>query len=256
MPYNKAEPREVDAMRTVKEVSELTGVSVRTLHHYDGIGLLKPTATTDAGYRMYDDAALEKLYTILLFRELEFPLKDIKAIMDSPRFDPSEALEQQIQLLEKQYKHIGRLIALACEIQRRGKEAMGFEAFDKTEIEQYKQEARERWGSTEAYQEYMHRQLRKTKQENEKDGEVLTGALRAIAELRPLMPEAAQVQQKVQELQAVFSARFYSCTKEILLSLGEMYVTDERFTRNIDRDLGEGAARFIRDAIRVYCKKA
>ena len=205
---------------------------------------------------MYDDAALEKLHTILLFRELEFPLREIKAIMESPRFDPSEALEQQIVLLEKQYKHIGRLIALASEIQRRGKEAMGFEMFDKSEIEQYKQEARERWGNNEAYQEYMHRQLRKTKQENEKDGELLTGALRAVSELRHLPPENAEVQQKVQEVQAMFTARFYTCTNEILLSLGEMYVTDERFTRNIDRDLGEGAARFIRDAIRVYCKKA
>lgn len=243
-------------MKTVKEVSELTGVSVRTLHHYDAIGLLKPSATTDAGYRLYDDAALEKLHNILLFRELEFPLKEIKAIMESPRFDPLEALDQQIELLEKQYRHIGRLIALASEIQRRGKEAMGFEVFDKSEIEQYKKEARERWGNHEAYQEYVHKQLRKTKQESEKDGERLTGALNAIACLRHLQPENDEVQQKVKELQQTFTALFYNCTNEILLSLGEMYVTDERFTRNIDRDCGEGAAMFIRDAIRVYCKNA
>ena len=103
-------------MKTVKEVSELTGVSIRTLHHYDAIGLLKPTEVTEAGYRLYDDAALEKLHTILLFRELEFPLREIKQIMESPNFDPTEALEQQIGLLQRQYKHIGRLIALACEI--------------------------------------------------------------------------------------------------------------------------------------------
>ncbi len=243
-------------MKTVKEISDLTGVSIRTLHHYDEIGLLKPTATTEAGYRLYDESALEKLHTILLFRELEFPLKEIKTIMESPRFDPMDALEQQIELLEKKYRHIGRLIALASEIQRRGKEAMGFEVFDKSEIEQYKQEARERWGGTEAYQEYVHKQLRKSKAENEKDGEVLTNALKAISELREMPADSDAVQQKVKEFQEVFSATFYRCTNEILASLGEMYVTDQRFTRNIDKQHGEGAALFIRDAIRCYCKKA
>ena len=87
-------------MRTVKEVSRLTGVSVRTLHHYDAIGLLKPTEVTRAGYRLYDDTALSRLQSILLFRELQFPLKEIKAILDSPDFDPEEALTQQIKLLE------------------------------------------------------------------------------------------------------------------------------------------------------------
>ncbi len=100
-------------MRTVKEVSKITGVSVRTLHHYDAIGLLKPTKVTEAGYRLYDDTALSRLQNILLFRELQFPLKEIKAILDSPDFDPSEAISQQIGLLELQYKHIGELIALA-----------------------------------------------------------------------------------------------------------------------------------------------
>ena len=81
-------------MKTVNEVSKLTGVSVRTLHHYDEIGLLKPTSTTEAGYRLYDDTALERLQHILLFRELQFPLKDIKAILDSPDFDPMDYLGQ------------------------------------------------------------------------------------------------------------------------------------------------------------------
>lgn len=86
-------------MRTVNEVSKITGVSVRTLHHYDAIGLLKPTKVTEAGYRMYDDTAISRLQSILLFRELQFPLKEIKSILDSPNFDPAEALTQQIELL-------------------------------------------------------------------------------------------------------------------------------------------------------------
>ena len=89
-------------MKTVKEISKITGVSVRTLHHYDAIGLLKPTAKTPAGYRLYDDTALERLQQILLFRELQFPLKEIQSILDSPSFNPAQALEQQIHLLELQ----------------------------------------------------------------------------------------------------------------------------------------------------------
>lgn len=243
-------------MKTVSEVSELSGVSVRTLHHYDQIGLLKPTSVTEAGYRLYDDAALEKLHTILLFRELEFPLKEIKAIMDSPTFDPTEALEQQIGLLQRQYKHIGRLIALACEIQRRGKTAMGFEAFDKTEIEQYKQEARERWSGTEAYQEYMHRQLRKTPEQAQQEGEEVIAFLAEAGKLRHLPPESETVQQKIRDLQALFSRNFYTCTTQILSALGEMYVDSDRFRRNIDKEGGEGTAAFLRDAIRIYCKNA
>mgnify|MGYP000881895910 CR=1 FL=1 len=91
-------------MKTVKEVSRITGVSVRTLHHYDAIGLLKPTAVTEAGYRLYDDAALERMQSILFFRELQFPLKDIKRILDAPDFDPMTALAQQVHLLEMQRK--------------------------------------------------------------------------------------------------------------------------------------------------------
>ena len=86
-------------MRTVKEVSRITGVSVRTLHYYDAIGLLKPTKVTEAGYRMYDDTALSRLQNILLFRELQFPLKEIKVILDSHGFSQEEAIAQQIKLL-------------------------------------------------------------------------------------------------------------------------------------------------------------
>ena len=93
-------------MKTVNEVSKLTGISVRTLHHYDEIGLLKPTSITDAGYRLYDDIALERLQHILLFRELQFPLKDIKKILDSSDFDRNKALEQQIELLTMKKEHL------------------------------------------------------------------------------------------------------------------------------------------------------
>lgn len=240
-------------MKTVKEVSELTGVSVRALHHYDQIGLLHPSSVTEAGYRLYDQAALEKLHTILLFRELEFPLNEIREIINSPTFDPTEALEQQIQLLEKQYRHTGRLIALASEIQRRGKAAMGFEAFDKSEIEQYKKEARDRWGRTEAYQEYMHKQLRLSPEQSREQGEEMIRFLKEMGAMRHLPPQNGEVQKKVGELQQLFTRLFYTCTNQILAALGEMYVDNIRFRRNIDEECGEGAALFLRDAIRIYC---
>lgn len=122
-------------MRTVKEVSQLTGVSVRTLHYYDAIGLLEPTKVTDAGYRMYDDTALSRLQNILLFRELQFPLKEIKEILDSPNFNQEEAVAQQIKLLELQYKHIGELISFAREIQTKGVKIMNFEVFERKKLD-------------------------------------------------------------------------------------------------------------------------
>ncbi len=101
------------AMMTVHEVSKLTGISVRTLQYYDKIGLFPPAEYTEAGYRLYDEESLARLQMILLFRELEFPLKDIKGIIDSPDFDRNKALEQQIKLLEMKKAHTENLILLA-----------------------------------------------------------------------------------------------------------------------------------------------
>ena len=150
-------------MRTVHEVSALTGVSIRTLHHYDAIDLLKPSKVTDAGYRLYNDAALSRLQIILMFRELQFPLKEIKAILDSPEFDINEALSQQITLLKLQQKHIEGLISLARSIQEKGVNEMGFHAFEKTELEQFAEEVKKRWGTTQAYQEYEQKSAGKTR---------------------------------------------------------------------------------------------
>ncbi len=111
-------------MQTVHEVSQLAGISVRALHHYDAIGLLKPATVTEAGYRLYDDAALAKLQTIFLFRELQFPLKEIKKMIDNPNFDRNKALAQQIRPLELQAKRLAELISLAREISATGVNTM------------------------------------------------------------------------------------------------------------------------------------
>ena len=241
-------------MKTVHEVSRLTGVSVRTLHHYDAIGLLKPARTTDAGYRLYDDAALKRLQNILIFRELQFPLKEIKAILDSPEFDPKEALEQQIGLLELRRKHIDELIAYARRIQKEGEKTMNFSTFNKEEINRYKEEVRERWGSTQIYKEYEKKTKDKTDKELGTMADKLLSLFDEIGSLRKLPPDAKEVQAKIMELQKFITDHYYTCTNEILQDLSRMYVFVERMEQNIDKAGGEGTARFVKQAVAVYCQ--
>ena len=240
-------------MRTVKEVSKLTGVSVRTLHHYDAIGLLPPTQVTKAGYRLYDDTALRRLQSILLFRQLQFPLKEIKAILDRPTFDPSEALTQQIELLELQHKHIGELISFAREIQKKGVMEMNFHVFDTSEIEQYKAEAKAKWGDTREYQEYEQKQG--SGHDVHETTSQLMNLFREIGALRQLPPADQAVQEKIGALQAFITKNYYTCSAEIFRGLGEMYVQDTRFQDNLDKAGGAGTAEFVKQAIEVYCSK-
>ena len=240
-------------MKTVKEVSKLTGVSVRTLHHYDAIGLLKPTEVTEAGYRLYDDTALCRLQNILMFRELQFPLKEIKAILDSPVFDPAEALKQQIRLLELQKKHMEELIVFAREIQKKGVKEMNFQAFQKEEIDQYAAEVKERWGNTRAYKEYEQKIQQRTEGERRKTDEQLMEVFKELGAFRRESPDGKAAQELIAALQGFITEHYYTCTKEILRGLGEMYVEDERMKQNIDRAGGEGTAEFARQAIVAYC---
>lgn len=240
-------------MRTVKEVSKLTGVSVRTLHHYDAIGLLKPAKITDAGYRLYNDETLKRLQNILMFRELQFPLKEIKAILDSPEFNSEEALGQQIKLLELRRKHLEKLIAFAREIQEKGVDRMNFNDFDKTEIEQYAKEVRERWGCTKEYAEYEQKTKGKTGRELEEMAGNLLALFAEIGSLRKFSPDEREVQEKIRELQAFITDNYYNCTDEILHSLSQMYVMDECMKRNIDHVGGDGTAKFVKQAVEVYC---
>lgn len=240
-------------MRTVKEVSKLTGISVRTLHHYDAIGLLKPANITGAGYRLYDDESLKRLQNILMFRELQFPLKEIKAILDSPEFDSEEALGQQIKLLEMRQKHLEKLIAFAREIQKKGVDNMSFNAFDKTEMEQYEQEVRERWGGTKEYAQYEQKTKGKTEKGIQEMADKLLALFAEIGQLREFSPAQKEVQVKIRELQTFITENYYSCTDEILRGLSQMYVMDERMKRNIDHAGGDGTAEFVKQAVEIYC---
>ena len=242
-------------MRTVKDVSKLTGVSVRTLHYYDAIGLLTPTKVTDAGYRMYDDTALSRLQSILLFRELQFPLKEIKEFLDSPDFNQEETIAQQIKLLELQYKHIGELISFAREIQTKGVKTLNFEVFDTNEIEQYKAEVKSKWGNSKAYQEYEQRVVSHSEHNDSKFVNEIMSLFTDLGAMKQLPPTDKAVQEKIAALQAYINENFYTCSNDILKELSEMYVCDDRFKKNIDRFGGEGTAKFVKEAIFVYCEK-
>ena len=171
-------------MMTVNEVSKLTGVSIRTLQYYDKIGLLHPAEYTEAGYRRYDDAALETLQQILLFRELEFPLKDIKKIVGSPDFDRSKALAQQIELLTLKKEHLENLIDLAKGLKLRGVRHLKFDAFDTRKIDEYAAQAKASWGTTPAYREFEEKSKGRTR---EQDQNIALGLMDIFSEFGALL---------------------------------------------------------------------
>ena len=241
-------------MKTVKEVSRLTGVSVRTLHHYDAIGLLKPSRVTEAGYRLYDDAALRRLQSILLLRELQFPLKQIKQILDAPGFDPMEALTQQIELLELRRRRLDAIIAHARQIQKTGVMDMNFKPFDDSQIEAYAAQAKARWGGTDAYREFEERTAGQSPAQLRSTGDALMEIFARLGTIRHLSPASPAAQTLVKELQDFITAHYYTCTKPILRGLGQLYIAGGSMTENIDKAGGEGTAAFAHRAIEIYCQ--
>jgi len=241
-------------VRTIGEVSRISGVSVRALRLYDTQGLLKPCAVTEAGYRLYDDDALARLHLILLFRALRFPLKDIRDMLDAPGFQPEEALTQQLALLEMQRDQLDRLIGHTKQLIQTGVKTMDFSVFDETRQQAYADEVKSRWGATDAYREYENRTKQRPAQEQSLAADGLMRVLAAFGEIRTLDPAAPEAQQLVQQLQAFITAHYYECTMPILMGLGQMYTADERFRKNIDAAGGEGTAEFVSHAIESYCK--
>ncbi len=241
---------------TVNEVSKLTGVSARTLQYYDKIGLLHPAQYTETGYRLYDDAALEKLQQILLFRELEFPLKDIKAIMDNPNFDRGKALEQQIVLLTLKKEHLENLIVLARGIKAMGVNKMDFTAFDTRKIDEYAAQAKAMWGKTPEYLEFEEKNRNRTAQETQAVSTQMMSIFTEFGAMLGLAPDSGKAQAQVKKLQDFITGNFYHCSDEILYSLGKMYAGGGDFTENIDKAGGKGTAEFVFRAIKIYCKNS
>ena len=238
----------------IREFAEFTGVSVRTLHYYDEIGLLTPAFVDRAtGYRYYDEASLLRMQEILFYRELDFSLKSIGKILSSPHYDRRKSLEEQKHLLTLKKERLERLIA-SIDDAMRGENVMS--AFDNSEFEKYKDEAQKKWGKTHAYREHAE----KTRgYSGQKWNDLAQGMDGIMAEFAACMkngdaPVSAAAQALVGKLQAHITENFYHCTAQILAGLGQMYAADERFKSNIDRH-GQGTAQFIREAIGVYCSQ-
>lgn len=242
----------------VKEVSELSGISIRTLHHYDEIGLLSPSQKTEAGYRIYSAADLETLQQILFFKELGFALKKIKEIIQSPSFDRHEALQIQKKLLLEKRARLYKIIDLIektiqhekGEIEMSNEEK--FEGFDFSH-NPYEQEARERWGD-EAVDQSNAKLAGMSKEEQRQMGEQMNAIYRKLAHLKDGSPESEEAQSAIGEWFTFLNRNLGNYPLEAFKGLGEMYVADERFTKNIDR-FGDGLAKFMRDAMAVYADR-
>lgn len=243
-------------MMTVKEVSNLTGVSIRTLQYYDKIGLLKPTTYTESGYRLYDDTALEALQQILLFRELEFSLKEIKEILNRPNFNRNKALEEQITLLTLKKEHLENLILFARGIQLIGVKTMDFSAFDTSKIDDYVKLAKEQFGKTAEYQEFEQKAKNRTNEEDKIGMALCMQLFTDFGQLKDAGAESVDAQNQVKKLQDFITEYFYTCSDEMLLRLGHMYAGGGELTDNIDRAGGVGTAQFVLKAIQFYCSKS
>ncbi|SFJ49842.1 DNA-binding transcriptional regulator, MerR family [Terrisporobacter glycolicus] len=241
----------------ISEVAKLTGITVRTLHYYDEIGLLKPSEITESGYRLYSKDSLETLQQILFFRELDFPLNEIKEIMTNPNYNKREALNKQKELLVKKRQRIDSLIGLINNTIE-GDNNMSFKEFDMKDIEEskkkYAKEVKERWGNTDAYKECEEKTNNYSENQwgaiNKESSEIL----KAFGQHIDCDPGSAEVQDLVEKWRNHISSSFYNCTKEILSGLGLMYINDERFQKNIDQN-GEGTAELMSKAIEIYCSK-
>lgn len=237
----------------INEVAKLTGITVRTLQYYDSIGLLTPSQTLENGYRLYDNENLETLQQILFFKELDFPLNEIKEIITNPNFNKIEALKNHKQLLIKKREHVDNLIKLITNTIN-GDDNMSFKEFDISDIEKYKSEVISRWGNTKEYKESEN----KTKNYNNNKWEEINSdtnnILKEFANCRHLSPDCETAQNLVKRWQSFVCKNFYDCSNEVLSCLGEMYIADNRFKENIDKN-GEGTAEFMFKAIKAYCSK-
>lgn len=249
----------------VKDVADMAGVSVRALHHYDRIGLLVPDHVTESDYRQYSEDNLRRLQQICFLKELDFPLKKIKEILDESSEDTTVLLDRHKALLELKVERLLKIIDTidkTKETHRRGesmKEKELFDGFDMKEIEahkeKYAQEVNDRWGHTDAYKQSAKRTAAYKPEDWKRITERTNGTYRQLVELMdknvPVTDE--EVQKLTGLLRQYITEDYYDCTKEIFAGLGQMYVADERFTKNLDKH-GQGFAQYLSDAIAEYCK--
>lgn len=243
-------------MKTVKEVCTLSGVSARTLRHYDAIGLLRPAELTEAGYRLYDDAAIDRLGMILLYRELGFSLREIAGLLDAPDDERSRVLETQIDRMKEQRRKLQARIDLAIGMKAVGGKNMKRAGFDVRNIDEYDRQAKELYQGTDAYREYEQKAQNRSRAENQALGGDMMALFEKLGRLRECGASSPEAQAWAGELQTFITEHYYTCTNEILRGLGQMYAAGGSMTENIDRAGGPGTGEFARQIIEIYTEKA
>lgn len=276
-------------MKTVKEVSMITGVSIRTLRYYDEIGLLRPTELTETGYRLYDNKALEKLQEILFFRELEIPLIDIKKIMDTPNFDKEQILITQKKLLEQKRNRLNGIIELITDVMK-GVNTMSFEAFSNDEVQKIVNHTLEcmpkenideqvqKFGSLEKYKEYLSSgfsneqamtDLMKWYGSKEKAMEAIMQSTGNTEEIKQEQDENTKIyklfmsakecddmdmERSAVELLAENYKKMFALdnARSILLDLSKEYLQNLKLAEVTDSQFGIGCSEYIANAINRY----
>ncbi len=276
-------------MKTVKDVSEITGISIRTLRYYDEIGLLKPTQLTEAGYRLYDNKALEKLQEIMFFRELEIPLIDIKRIMDNPNYDKEQALLAQKSLLEQKRNRLNGIIELITDVMK-GVNTMSFGAFSSEEVQKMVNHTLEcmskesldeqvqKYGSMEKYREYLisgfdneqaMSDLLKWYGSKEKAMEAVMQSTGSVEEIKQEQDENAKIYKQfmtaketgnidmaysaVEMLAENYKTMFaLDNARNILLDLAKEYLQSEKLAEITDSQYGKGFSEYVAHAIQHY----
>lgn len=241
---------------SVSEAAKRAGVSVRTLHYYDEIGLLKPSETTQAGYRFYDDSAMASLQQILFYRELGVPLEQIRRILSAPDNDRAEALQKHRTLLMMKRQRLDDMLRLVDEtiggITMYNERPKPTQADWESLKNQYAQEAAERWGNTEAFLESREKHAKYTPEQEEQIKAEMEEIFRSFGACAG--PEGPEAQALVKRWQEHITKYHYNCTDGILSCLGQMYESDPRFQKSLDV-YGPGTAQKMSDAISIYCRK-
>lgn len=241
---------------TVGDIARLAGVTVRTLHHYDEIGLLSPSGRTMSGYRLYEAGDLERLQRILCYRELGFPLTEIATIIDDPQVDPLEHLRRQHRMLTERVDRLGRIVATVEKAMEAREMGINLEPHELVEVfgehnpAQYAAEAEERWGDTDAFRESQRRTSTYTKDDwirMREEASEIEGRL-ADAMHAGLPPDSAAAMEAAEAHRQHISRWFYDCSREMHRALGEMYVADERFTAHYEA-VAAGLGPYVRDTI-------
>jgi DNA-binding transcriptional MerR regulator len=247
----------------VGELAQLAHVSVRTLHHYDAIGLMRASGRSDAGYRLYTGADLERLQQVLFYRELGFPLAEIRRVVSDPAFDRRTALQAQRELVAGKSARLQALLDLidgtlaSLEGWTTMSDEEMFEAFGDFDPREHEEEAKELWGHTEAYKESARRTRGFTKEDwaaVKAEGDAINADMAALLDVG-VPADDARAMDVAERHRLMIDGRFYPCSHEMHANLGEMYVADARFTATYEK-VRPGLARYMRNAIRANVARA